>query len=63
MDTNTAKRKIANCIAASKRSLNPSFQSYWKDTANKLGVKYNVDVKEIEKSPEFYQSVNSASMH
>ena len=38
MDTTTVKRKIANCISASKRSLNPSFQSYWKDTANKLGL-------------------------
>jgi len=56
MSNDQAKRKIANCIMASKRALDPSFRAYWKDTASKLAKTYNVNLTEIEKSPEFYNA-------
>lgn len=63
MDDTTVKRKIANCIVASRRTVNPSFRSYWQDTAVKMATKYNVNISEIEKSPEFYNATKISSLH
>ena len=62
MSKEQAQRKIANCIMASKRALDPSFRAYWKDTATKLANTYNVSLSEIEKSPEFYNA-KASSLH
>lgn len=63
MKENDVKRKIANCIVASRKTVNPSFKSYWQDTAGKLATKYNVNISEIEKSPEFYNATKASSLH
>lgn len=60
MSKEQARRKIANCIMASKRALDPSFRAYWKDTATKLATTHNVSLSEIEKSPEFYNAKASS---
>jgi len=62
MSKETVQRKIANCIMASKRALDPSFRAYWKDTASKLATQYNVNLEEIKKHPEFYNA-KASSMH
>lgn len=62
MSKDQAQRKIANCILASKRSMDPSFRAYWKDTAQKLATTHGVNLKEIEKSPEFYNA-KASSLH
>ena len=63
MNDNEIKRKIAKVVLASRRTLNPSFKAYWKDTAKTLATKYNVSLTEIEKSPEYYANVKVSSIH
>lgn len=62
MSIENIQRKIANCLLASKRTLNPEFRAYWMDTAKKLAKKYDVNLTEIEKHPEFY-NVKASSLH
>lgn len=47
------KRKISKIVIASRRSLDPSFRQYWKDTAKKLATKHQISLSEIENSSEF----------
>jgi len=63
MNESDYKRKIAKVILASKRSLNPSFRAYWKDTAKSLATKYNVNLSDIEKCPEYYDEAKISSHH
>lgn len=57
------KRKIAKVVIARRKTLDPSFQSYWDTTAKSLATKYNVSLTEIEKSPEYYANVKVGSLH
>lgn len=57
------KRKIAKVVIASRRTLDPSFKAYWKDTAKALATKYNVSLTEIEKCPEYYNEVKASRYH
>ena len=45
--TELATQRIKNCIDASKRTLNPQFYAYWRDTASKLARKYNVNLADL----------------
>lgn len=47
MTTELATQRIKNCIEASKRTLNPQFYAYWRDTASRLARKYNVNLGEL----------------
>ena len=47
------KRKISKIVIASKRTLDPSFRQYWKNTATKLATKHQINLSEIENSSEF----------
>ena len=40
----TALQRVINCLKAEKRTLEPSFRSYWKDTAHTLAAKNNIDI-------------------
>lgn len=57
------KRKIAKVVIASRRTLDPSFRAYWKDTAKALATKYNVNLSEIEKCPEYYNEIEVSRYH
>ena len=63
MNDNEIKRKIAKVVIASRRTLNPSFKAYWKDTAKALATKYNVSLTEIENCPEYYNETKARSYH
>ena len=57
------KRKIAKVVIASRRTLDPSFKAYWKDTAKALATKYKVSLTEIEKCPEYYNEIKASRYH
>lgn len=63
MNESDVKRKIAKVVIASRKSLDPSFKMYWKNTAKTLATKYDVNLSEIEKCPEFYNDSKVSSMH
>jgi hypothetical protein len=64
MDINSdIKRKIAKIVIASKRTLDPSFRQYWKDTATSLSTKYNVSLSEIENSSEYRNEIKTRSYY
>lgn len=63
MNDDDVKRKIAKVVIAKQKTINPSFKSYWDSTAKNLATKYNVNLKEIEKSPEYYANVKTSSIH
>jgi hypothetical protein len=57
------KRKISKIVIASKRTLDPSFRQYWKDTATSLSTKYNVSLSEIENSSEYRNEIKTRSYY
>ena len=57
------KRKIAKVVIASRRTLDPTFKAYWKYTAKALATKYNVNLSEIEKCPEYYNEIKASRYH
>tara|TARA_Y100000389_G_scaffold205007_1_gene261889 strand:- start:1470 stop:1715 length:246 start_codon:yes stop_codon:yes gene_type:complete len=63
MNESDVKRKIARVVIAGRKSLDPSFKMYWKNTAKTLATKYDVNLSEIEKCPEFYNGSKVSSMH
>ena len=63
MNESDVKRKIAKVVIASRKTLDPSFRMYWKNTAKTLATKYDVNLSEIEKCPEFYNEVKVSSLH
>jgi hypothetical protein len=63
MNESDVKRKIAKVVIAGRKSLDPSFKMYWKNTAKTLATKYDVNLSEIEKCPEFYNESKVSSMH
>lgn len=63
MSEEDIKRKIAKVVLASRRTLNPSFRAYWKDTAKAMATKYNVNLSEIEKCPEYYDEAKTSRYH
>ena len=66
MSKESIQRKIANCVQAEKRALDPSFKAYWKNTAetlaNKYADKYDISLDDIKQSPEFYNA-KASSFH
>lgn len=63
MNESDVKRKIAKVVIAGRKSLDPSFRMYWKNTAKTLATKYNVSLSEIEKCPEYYNEVKVGRIH
>ena len=63
MNDSEIRRKIAKVVIASRKTLDPSFKAYWKDTAKALATKYNVSLTEIEKCPEYYNEIKVGRYH
>jgi hypothetical protein len=63
MNDSEIKRKISKIVIASKRTLDPSFRQYWKDTATSLSTKYNVSLSEIENSSEYRNEIKTRSYY
>ena len=40
----TALQRVINCLKAENRTMEPSFRAYWKQTAETLAVKNNIDI-------------------
>ena len=60
----TALQRVINCLKAEKRTLDPSFRAYWKDTAHKLAVEHNIDIADVKDKLEIYDaSTEGRSMH
>ena len=60
----TALQRVINCLKAENRTLDPSFRSYWKHTAETLAVKNNIDIADVKEKLELYDaSTESRSMH
>ena len=60
----TALQRVINCLKAEKRTLDPSFRSYWKDTAHRLAAKNNIDIADVKQKLEIYDaSAEGRSMH
>lgn len=63
MSEEDIKRKIAKVVIAGRRTLDPSFKAYWKNTAKILATKYSVNLSEIEKCPEYYNETKTSRHH
>jgi len=63
MSADDVKRKIAKVVIASRTSMDPTFKTYWKNTAKVLATKYNVNLSEIEKCPEYYNETKTSRYH
>ena len=63
MSEDDIKRKIAKIVIAGRRTLDPSFRAYWKQTAKTMATKYNVSLTEIEKCPEYYNGTKASRYH
>lgn len=60
----TALQRVINCLKAENRTMEPSFKSYWRHTAQKLAVKNNIDISDVKDKLEIYDaSAQSRSMH
>jgi len=60
----TALQRVINCLKAETRTLDPSFKSYWKRTAETLAVKNNIDITDVKENLEIYDaSTEGRSMH
>jgi hypothetical protein len=60
----TALQRVINCLKAEKRTLDPSFRSYWKDTAHRSAAKNNIDIADVKQKLEIYDaSAEGSSMH
>jgi hypothetical protein len=60
----TALQRVINCLKAENRTLDPSFRSYWKRTAETLAVKNNIDIVDVKENLEIYDaSTEGRSMH
>ena len=60
----TALQRVINCLKAEKRSLDPSFRAYWKDTAHTMAAKNNIDIADVKEKLEIYDaSTEGRSMH
>ena len=60
----TALQRVINCLKAEKRTLDPSFRAYWKDTAHTMAAKNNIDIADVKEKLELYDaSAESRSMH
>lgn len=55
------KRKIAKVIIASRKTLDPNFRAFWKNTAKTLAATHNVNLSEIENTPEYYIEIETRS--
>lgn len=63
MSADDVKRKIAKVVIASRTTMDPTFKTYWKNTAKTLATKYNVNLSEIEKCPEYYNETKTSRYH
>ena len=63
MSNDDVKRKIAKVVIASRKTLDPTFKAYWKNTAKTLATKYDVNLSEIEKCPEYYNETKAGRYH
>lgn len=63
MSDDDVKRKIAKVVIASRKTLDPTFKLYWQSTAKTMATKYNVNLSEIEKCPEYYNETKASRYH
>ena len=60
----TQLQRVINCLKAEKRTLDPSFRAYWKDTAHTMAAKNNIDIADVKQKLEIYDaSAEGRSMH
>ena len=54
------EKRIANCLLASRRTIDKRFSEYWISVAKALADSYDVDITKIDENPEiFLRSVNT----
>lgn len=54
------EKRIANCLLASRRTVDEKFSEYWISVAKVLADSYDVDIAKIDKNPEiFLRSVDT----
>ena len=59
-----AIRRVVNCLNAEKKALHGEFKAYWKDTANKIATKNDIDIKRVKSNLELYNAeAESSSYH
>ena len=59
-----AIRRVVNCLNAEKKALHGEFKAYWKDTANKIATKNDIDIKRVKSNLELYNAEpKSSSIH
>jgi len=63
MTDEDVKRKIGKVVIASRNAIDPSFRSYWQNTAKTLATKYNVNLSEIENNLELYNESETSRLH
>ena len=59
-----AIRRVVNCLNAEKKALHGEFKAYWKDTANKIATKNDIDIERVKSNLELYNAEpKSSSIH
>tara|TARA_B100000427_G_C15334343_1_gene518299 strand:- start:141 stop:341 length:201 start_codon:yes stop_codon:yes gene_type:complete len=63
----TGLQRVINCLKAEKRATEPSFQNFWKNTAQNLAQKNNIDIADVKENLELYDAgeikVKAGSFH
>lgn len=52
----TGLQRVINCLKAEKRATEPSFQNFWKNTAQNLAHKNNIDITDVKENLELYDA-------
>jgi hypothetical protein len=47
------KTRISEFVLASRRTIDPMYNAYWKDKAKNMANSYNMNLQDIERSQEF----------
>ena len=63
MTDDDVKRKIAKVVIAKRKTIDPSFKSYWDNTAKSMASKYDVNLSEIENNLELYSETKISRIH
>ena len=59
----SAIRRIVNCLNAEKRALHGEFKSYWKQTAQNIASKNDIDIERVKDNLELYNAKTESSSY
>lgn len=63
MTDDDIKRKISKVVVAGRKAVDPSFRTYWQNTAKSMASKYNVNLSDIENNLELNSETKVDRLH